>query len=222
MLPCWIFLCHGDSDKCGIKVNKPLSGVPEREPRDYHVQVTCCCHHIRLDLRRHSALCYYIRLITGIPRVHSYNKAYTRRSSPSPTENDLYAMSRSDHRHPDLLVHRCPLVLKHNLTPVLQFQPGLFVYSSGIQERLYHPQLRPVWQSAFQELVSVHRIPSNSALDSADLTPDDQGATGIVEMLFCTSLVALVGTADSQGNNSPRKLQIVNTKACPTSVARCP
>ncbi|KAK1923607.1 putative autophagy-related protein 18 [Papiliotrema laurentii] len=40
----------------------------------------------------------------------------------------------------------------------------------------------------------------------------DQGATGIVEMLFCTSLVALVGTADTQPNNSPRKLQIVNTK----------
>lgn len=31
-------------------------------------------------------------------------------------------------------------------------------------------------------------------------------------MLFCTSLVALVGAADTQPNNSPRKLQIVNTK----------
>ena len=40
----------------------------------------------------------------------------------------------------------------------------------------------------------------------------DQGATGIVEMLFCTSLVALVGTADTLPSNSPRKLQIVNTK----------
>ncbi|WRT69684.1 uncharacterized protein IL334_006674 [Kwoniella shivajii] len=40
----------------------------------------------------------------------------------------------------------------------------------------------------------------------------DQGATGIVEMLFCTSLVALVGAADTQPSNSPRKLQIVNTK----------
>ncbi|WVQ79169.1 hypothetical protein IAT38_001265 [Cryptococcus sp. DSM 104549] len=41
---------------------------------------------------------------------------------------------------------------------------------------------------------------------------NDQGATGIVEMLFCTSLVALVGAADSSPSNSPRKLQIVNTK----------
>jgi autophagy-related protein 18 len=41
---------------------------------------------------------------------------------------------------------------------------------------------------------------------------DDQGATGIVEMLFCTSLVALVGSAENQASNSPRKLQIVNTK----------
>ncbi|KAK0467365.1 WD40 repeat-like protein [Desarmillaria tabescens] len=37
------------------------------------------------------------------------------------------------------------------------------------------------------------------------------GARGIVEMLFCTSLIALVGAAD-QPHSSPRKLQIVNTK----------
>lgn len=51
----------------------------------------------------------------------------------------------------------------------------------------------------------------------ATLTLDDQGATGVVEMLFCTSLVALVGAADTQPNNSPRKLQIVNTKVSPSS-----
>jgi hypothetical protein len=39
----------------------------------------------------------------------------------------------------------------------------------------------------------------------------DDGARGIVEMLFCTSLIALVGAAD-QPSSSPRKLQIVNTK----------
>lgn len=44
----------------------------------------------------------------------------------------------------------------------------------------------------------------------ADCAPDD-GARGIVEMLFCTSLIALVGAAD-QPQSSPRKLQIVNTK----------
>ncbi|KAF8814428.1 WD40 repeat-like protein [Phlegmacium glaucopus] len=37
------------------------------------------------------------------------------------------------------------------------------------------------------------------------------GARGIVEMLFCTSLIVLVGAAD-QPQSSPRKLQIVNTK----------
>ena len=42
--------------------------------------------------------------------------------------------------------------------------------------------------------------------------PVDDGARGIVEMLFSTSLVALVGAAD-QPESSPRKLQIVNTKA---------
>ncbi|KIY61345.1 WD40 repeat-like protein [Cylindrobasidium torrendii FP15055 ss-10] len=39
----------------------------------------------------------------------------------------------------------------------------------------------------------------------------NDGAKGIVEMLFCTSLIALVGAAD-QPHSSPRKLQIVNTK----------
>jgi autophagy-related protein 18 len=37
----------------------------------------------------------------------------------------------------------------------------------------------------------------------------DDGPRGIVEMLFCTSLIALVGSAP---DSSPRKLQIVNTK----------
>jgi hypothetical protein len=46
---------------------------------------------------------------------------------------------------------------------------------------------------------------------AADSTADG-GATAIVEMLFCTSLVALVGAAENQPVNSPRKLQIVNTK----------
>ncbi|KAI0646686.1 WD40 repeat-like protein [Trametes meyenii] len=39
----------------------------------------------------------------------------------------------------------------------------------------------------------------------------NDGARGIVEMLFCTSLLALVGGADHP-QLSPRKLQIVNTK----------
>ncbi|KAL0569375.1 autophagy protein [Marasmius crinis-equi] len=39
----------------------------------------------------------------------------------------------------------------------------------------------------------------------------NDGARGIVEMLFCTSLIALVGAADVP-QSSPRKLQIVNTK----------
>jgi len=37
------------------------------------------------------------------------------------------------------------------------------------------------------------------------------GGTGIVEMLFCTSLVAVVGAGD-QPSRSPRRLQIINTK----------
>ncbi|KAI8875162.1 hypothetical protein K501DRAFT_280636 [Backusella circina FSU 941] len=37
------------------------------------------------------------------------------------------------------------------------------------------------------------------------------GSTGIVEMLFCTSLVALVGSGENP-SFSPRQLQIINTK----------
>ncbi|KAK2464078.1 hypothetical protein APHAL10511_003908 [Amanita phalloides] len=40
---------------------------------------------------------------------------------------------------------------------------------------------------------------------------NNDGARGIVEMLFCTSLLALVGAPDLP-HSSPRKLQIVNTK----------
>ncbi|KAJ6620219.1 WD40-repeat-containing domain protein [Mycena sp. CBHHK59/15] len=39
----------------------------------------------------------------------------------------------------------------------------------------------------------------------------NDGARSIVEMLFCTSLIALVGAPDTPAS-SPRKLQIVNTK----------
>lgn len=52
------------------------------------------------------------------------------------------------------------------------------------------------------------------------ITLVDDGARGIVEMLFCTSLIALVGAAD-QPQSSPRKLQIVNTKVSETSISRC-
>ena len=58
---------------------------------------------------------------------------------------------------------------------------------------------------------SLYAFSPNICLDS---THDaDDGARGIVEMLFCTSLIALVGAAD-QPQSSPRKLQIVNTKVC--------
>lgn len=39
----------------------------------------------------------------------------------------------------------------------------------------------------------------------------ESGGTGIVEMLFCTSLVALVGAGECPAL-SPRQLQIINTK----------
>lgn len=46
------------------------------------------------------------------------------------------------------------------------------------------------------------------------------GPCSIVEMLFCTSLVAVVGTADSQPSSSPRKLKIINTKV--GNITPCP
>ena len=55
---------------------------------------------------------------------------------------------------------------------------------------------------------------SYSNFHGIDAVEIDDGARGIVEMLFCTSLIALVGAAD-QPSSSPRKLQIVNTKVRP-------
>ena len=63
------------------------------------------------------------------------------------------------------------------------------------------------------------QISGQVALTSA--LPVDDGARGIVEMLFCTSLIALVGAAD-QPQSSPRKLQIVNTKVCSLPVLKLP
>lgn len=56
---------------------------------------------------------------------------------------------------------------------------------------------------------------------NADPLLSDDGAASIVEMLFCTSLVAVVGAGDKP-SASPRRLQIVNTKvrpfpACPVT-----
>ncbi|WFD32734.1 pre-rRNA processing protein [Malassezia sp. CBS 17886] len=40
----------------------------------------------------------------------------------------------------------------------------------------------------------------------------DDAPVGLVEMLFCTSLVAVVSLSDANNSTSPRRLQIVNTK----------
>jgi autophagy-related protein 18 len=45
--------------------------------------------------------------------------------------------------------------------------------------------------------------------------PKDEISAGIVEMLYNTSLVAIVGSGSS-GSSSPRHLQIVNTKRSTT------
>ena len=63
-----------------------------------------------------------------------------------------------------------------------------------------------VTQSVSAEYYHRH---NQSGINIQTLAADD--GTGIVEMLFCTSLVALVG-AGEQPNFSPRHLQIINTK----------
>jgi hypothetical protein len=81
------------------------------------------------------------------------------------------------------------------------------MYISRHKERILYHQLRPIWPRLHHEyalnlLTKTSRFLYRTA---------DDGARGIVEMLFCTSLIALVGAAD-QPQSSPRKLQIVNTK----------
>ena len=73
-------------------------------------------------------------------------------------------------------------------------------------EGVQHYQLRSIWTRLYYEYV----LRCFSCFYSLNQRVDD-GARGIVEMLFCTSLIALVGAAD-QPQSSPRKLQIVNTK----------
>lgn len=67
-------------------------------------------------------------------------------------------------------------------------------------------QLRPVRPLLCQMSVAVLRFSARGA----DARADD-GGIGIVEMLFTTSLVALVGGGD-QPAFSPRKLVLINTK----------
>ncbi|KAG9218046.1 hypothetical protein CCMSSC00406_0008823 [Pleurotus cornucopiae] len=75
-------------------------------------------------------------------------------------------------------------------------------------EGIQHHELRAIWKGLHYESVrSTGYVASSSYLVGFV----DNGARGIVEMLFCTSLLALVGVADVPGS-SPRKLQIVNTK----------
>ncbi|PPQ72933.1 LOW QUALITY PROTEIN: hypothetical protein CVT26_014542 [Gymnopilus dilepis] len=82
----------------------------------------------------------------------------------------------------------------------------LQVYIDRNTER--RDELRPIWACVHDEQVifSVGSVYCGLWKVSAD-----DGARGIVEMLFCTSLIVLVGAAD-QPQSSPRKLQIVNTK----------
>ena len=79
-------------------------------------------------------------------------------------------------------------------------------------KRIQHHELRPFRQSLYYECVC-YILGSLYLVYLLSHSPKiiDDGARGIVEMLFCTSLIALVGAAD-QPSSSPRKLQIVNTK----------
>lgn len=87
-----------------------------------------------------------------------------------------------------------------------KLQPGLFV---GRPERSRCPadadRRRCVSVGTRRGYNIINCDPFGRVISNTD------GARGIVEMLFCTSLLALVGASD-QPQSSPRKLQIVNTK----------
>ena len=85
---------------------------------------------------------------------------------------------------------------------------GPQLYISGNEARVQYHELRPFRTRLHYECVVMYLLMlSREVL----INVADDGARGIVEMLFCTSLIALVGVAD-QPQSSPRKLQIVNTK----------
>ena len=62
--------------------------------------------------------------------------------------------------------------------------------ATGDAEGLLHHELRSFWACLYQQLVRLSK-----RLVVADFSQLDDGARGIVEMLFCTSLIALVGAA---------------------------
>lgn len=116
-------------------------------------------------------------------------------------------MAPSSKRHPDLLVSRLQ-------DTGLHFQSHMANPSAATSTRT--PRASRSGTRRATRSSTATRSARSTRRVSGDYWraahPDDQGATGIVEMLFCTSLVALVGAPDTQPSNSPRKLQIVNTK----------
>ena len=83
----------------------------------------------------------------------------------------------------------------------------------GDAEGLLHHELRSFWACLYQQLVRLSK-----RLVVADFSQLDDGARGIVEMMFRTSLIALDGAADPP-QSSPRRLQTINTKvSCSTAV----
>ncbi|KAG5459335.1 MAG: hypothetical protein BJ554DRAFT_273, partial [Olpidium bornovanus] len=66
----------------------------------------------------------------------------------------------------------------------------------------------------------IRGVRSAASRVSAQSENNPDGGIGIVEMLFCTSLVALVGAGEKPAF-SPRRLQITNTKVRPVGYCRC-
>lgn len=117
------------------------------------------------------------------------------------------AMSRLAKRHPDLLVSLPPPLTRTDPPQSCNFNQDYSCIAVGHRRGYTILNCDP-----FGKVHSNSTSLLLAAATEADSSIDDQGSTGIVEMLFCTSLVALVGAAENQPSNSPRKLQIVNTK----------
>ena len=100
----------------------------------------------------------------------------------------------------------CPICATHPFCEVLPDVPDHSCVSVGTQKDTVLQTVTHLAGCSPQvHMFHWHRVVCGSILDPGN------GARGIVEMLFCTSLIALVGAAD-QPQSSPRKLQIMNTK----------
>lgn len=136
------------------------------------------------------------------------------RTSSSDYLSSIHHPQHQTQNHRRLSHRYHPTHSPHHLTPT--FMPG--------SSRPYDPNIKTTYKSDpsllcvnFNQDHTCISVGTRSGYSITNCEPFGRvygkadGAVGIMEMLFCTSLVAIVGTGD-RPSHSTRRLQIINTK----------